>query len=71
MEAVAAGDDVADQRLVLAVMLETDRGLVAGEVIEARSLGVKQQRPTGGEPRGDQVLHHLLLAVDVHQLAAG
>ena len=71
VEAVTAGDDVAGQRVVLAAVLEADRRLVAIEPIDAGRFRIEQDRHAAREIGRDQILHHLLLAVDVDQLAAG
>ena len=59
------------ERVVLAVVPEADRGLVAGEAVETGRFRLEQDRHAAREIGRDQVLHHLLLAVDVDELAAG
>ena len=69
VEAVAARDDVAGQRVLGAVLAVADRRPVALEPVERRHLGLELDRRAVRDARGDQVLHHLLLAVDRHHLA--
>ena len=71
VEAVAAGDEVAVELAHLAVIAEADRGLVAVEVVQAHGLRLEQDLAAGRQPRGDQVLHHLVLAVDRDPAPAG
>src|SRR5207253_5536820 len=60
VEAVAAGDRVA---LELAVAEAQPRPL-ALDLVDADVLDLEVERQSGVEPRGDQVLHDLGLAVD-------
>ena len=74
VEAVAAADEGAVQHLRHAVMGEADLRVVAGHVMHGDVRHVEQDRRigparAGGQPRGDEILHHLLLAVDGHDLA--
>ena len=69
VEAVAAGDDVAFERLVPALVLEMDRRPLAVEAVDVRRLGLEQDRAAARQPRRDQILHHLLLAIDRDDLA--
>ena len=64
MEAVAAGDHVALELVLRAVVAEADAGPVALELVDGHVLDLEQQRPPGGEPGLDQVLDDLGLAVD-------
>ena len=69
MKAVAAADEVAGQLLVLAVVPEPDFRGLAGEVMDADVGRLEQDLAAIGEPPVDQILHHLLLAIDGHALA--
>ena len=70
MEAVAAGDDVAFERLRrVPSCLKWIAGRVAVEAVDVRRLRLEQDRAAAAKPRRDQVLHHLLLAVDGDDLA--
>ena len=71
MEAVAAGDEVAGDLAGLARSREGDARPRAVEIVDRGLLGLEQDRPVIGEPPGDQVLHHFLLAIDGDCLAAG
>src|ERR671923_199758 len=71
VEAVAAGDQVAAQLDVLTVVAEADQRRVGVEVVHAHVVDLEEQRPAGRQTRGDQVFHHLLLAVDGDPAAAG
>ena len=64
MEPVAAGDHVAGELLRRAVVAEGDARAVGGKVVHRDVGGLEQDRLAGGEAGGDQVLHHLVLAVD-------
>ena len=70
VEAVAAGDEIAFEHLVDAVLPVMDARPGAVEILDARHLGFEDQRRAGFQPGGDQVLHHFELAVD-HHAAAG
>ncbi len=69
MKAVAAGDEVADELLLPAGMPEPDLRRLAGEIVDADIGSLEQDPPAVGEPACDEVLHHLLLAVDGDALA--
>ena len=69
VKAVAAGDDVAFQRFVPALMLEMDRRRLAVEPVDMRRLGLEQDRDAARQRHRDQILHHLLLAIDGDDLA--
>jgi hypothetical protein len=70
--AVTAGDDIADQLLGLAVArAEADRRRRAVEVVHAHIVGLEDDLAVRGKPRGDEVLHHLLLSVDGHRPPSG
>ena len=63
--AVAAGDEVAGEFLVLALLGgEADLGLVGGHVLQAGRLGLEQDLAARLKPELDQVLEHLVLGVD-------
>ena len=71
MEAVAAGDDVAAQLVVGALVAEADAGPLALEVVQRHVLDLEAQLAAVAQPRGDEVLDHLLLAVDRDRPPAG
>ena len=64
MEAVAAGDRVALEHLVAALVAEAESRPVALGLLDGDAVDLEQERQPGVEPRRDQVLHHLGLAVD-------
>ncbi len=64
MEPVAAGDEIAFEPLHLALPDVVDGGLRGIDAVEMHAFDVEPNRPTRREPREDQVLHDLLLAVD-------
>ena len=64
MEAVAAGDRVALEHLVAALVAEAESRPVALGLLDGNALDLEQERQPGVEPRRDQVLHHLGLAVE-------
>src|SRR5262249_45415462 len=69
VKAVAAADEVAGELFLLAVVAEANFRRAAGEIVHAHVARLEQNLPAVGEPPLDQVLHHLLLAVDGHALA--
>ena len=69
MKPVAAGDDVARDLMLGTAMPIADPRLPGLEIVHADALGVEHDLPTGAQACGDQVLHHLVLAVDHHVLA--
>ena len=69
VKAVAAADEVAGELLVLAVVPEPDFRCLAGEVVNADVARLEQDLATIRKAPVDQILHHLLLAVDGHALA--
>ena len=69
MKTIAAADEVARQLLVPAVVPEPDLRGLAGEVMDADVGRLEQDLAAIGEPPVDQILHHLLLAIDGHALA--
>src|SRR5262249_8266482 len=69
VKAVAPANEVAAELGLLAVVPEADFRRAAGKIVHADVARLKQQLPAVGEPPRDQVLHHLLLAVDGHALA--
>ena len=64
VEAVTPGDKIATDFLLPALVHESDFGLLPRQVVHAYIAYFKQQRTAVGEPTLDQVLHHLLLAVN-------
>ena len=71
VEAVAAGDDVALELVLPALVREQDTRPLRLEVLDADVVHLEEQRAPGLEPRRDQILDDLGLAVDVDRLAAG
>ena len=69
MEAVAADDEVAVDDLVPSVMAEADRRRGRLEIVEGDVLDLVAQVAASFLPHGDQILDHLVLAVD-HDRAA-
>ena len=69
METIAAGDDVALEPMLLALVLKPNGGARSGDVLERNCFRFKQQLAPGREPRCDQILHDLLLPVDAHLAA--
>ena len=64
MESVAAGDHVAVEAMLFAVVLEKSVRLVTLEAVHAHLVHVEVQRQPFFDSRGDQVLDDLGLAVD-------
>src|SRR5215210_159780 len=64
VEAVAAGDRVAAELLLHPLVCETDTRLVRVDVVQRDVVDLEEQRAAGVQPGRDQVLDHLLLAVD-------
>ena len=71
VEAVAAGDGVAAQLVVGAVVPEADAGRVGVDVVHADVVDLEQQLGARRQPRLDEVADHLLLAVDGDRGTAG
>ena len=71
VEAVAARDRVAAQLLLLALVHEADARLVGVDPVQADVVDLEEQGRARVEPRRDQVLDHLLLAVDRDRPALG
>src|SRR3546814_2481187 len=71
VEAVASGDEIAGQLMVRAIPAEADLRRRAIDVMDAGPFGLEMDMTTGGKPGSDQVLHHLVPAVDRDRLAAG
>src|SRR6266536_2505804 len=69
MEPVAAGDDGTGDFMLRAVMAVANARMPGLEVMYADVQGVEHDLPACGDARGDEVLHHLVLAVDHHVLA--
>jgi hypothetical protein len=71
MKSVTAGDEVAADFLLAAILPESDPGQLAGQVMDAHVTHFEQQRAAVDETAFDQILYDLLLAVDgdtlVHQ----
>ena len=64
VEAVAAGDEVAAHFQRGVVLPEADHGLGTLEVVQAHRVDLEVDRTAGREAGRDQVLDHLVLAVD-------
>ena len=71
MEAVAARDPVAGQRLLAALVQEPHDGGVALRLLDRERLRLEQQRWPVGELERDEILHDLGLGVDRDRTAAG
>ena len=71
MEAVAAAEVVTLQPLGAPVVLEGHEGVLALEVVQLDVAHLIEQHAVGGLSRGEQILHHLLLAVDGDRPPAG
>ncbi len=71
MEAVAAGDEVAFELVLSAVLAPAHARSVRLELVDADVGDVELDGPSGVETGADQVLHHFLLAVDRDRAAAG
>ena len=71
MEAVAAGDDVALERLPLARVRERDARRVGREAVERDVGDLEAGFAAVAQARGDEVLDDLLLAVDRDRPPAG
>ena len=69
MEAVAAADEVAGELDVPPAVAIADFRRAAGEIVHAHIACLEQNLAAVGEPPLDQILHHLLLAVDGDALA--
>src|SRR5262249_62400058 len=69
VEAAAAGDEVAGECLLLAVLAIADARCRTVVIFERKNLGLEPDLPAAGEAGIDQVLHHLVLPVDGHHLA--
>src|SRR5262249_15515619 len=69
VKAVAPADKVAGQLSVLAVVAEANFRRAAAKIVHAYVARLEQNLPAVGKPPLDQVLHHLLLAVDGPALA--
>src|SRR3954468_16612335 len=64
MEPIAASDDVAGQLLVFTILPVTDRWLLRPEVVDAGVLGLEDDLSARIDPGADEVLHHLVLAIN-------
>jgi hypothetical protein len=71
VEAVAAGDHVAAERVPRALVGEGDRRAVGLEVRDRDVLDLEAGQRAGRLARGEEILDHLLLAVDRDPAAAG
>ena len=69
VEAVAAGDEVALERLLASGGAIGDPGRAGLEALDCHVLGFEDDRRVRLHPGGDQVPHHLVLAVDGDVLA--
>jgi hypothetical protein len=65
VEAVAAGDELAVEDLLGAVLGEADLGDGRVDAVDPRCLGFEEDRVAGAEAGRDEVFDDLLLAVDV------
>ena len=68
MKAVAAADEIAVELLRFAGVLETNFRR-AGQPLDTDVVDVEENLAAVGEPPGDEVLHHLVLAIDQDALA--
>ena len=71
VEAVAAGDHVAFELLLPALVHEAERRALALEAVHAHVRHLEVQRRAAREARGDEVLHDLGLAVDDDRAPVG
>src|SRR5215210_5308554 len=71
VEAVAPGYEVASQLVVLAILLIADGRLLRLEVFDADGFGFEDDLSARLEPGGDEVFHHLVLAVDRDRASPG
>src|SRR5262249_11006832 len=73
VKTIASADEVTGEIIHLAVLVEANRGGVAGDIVDADIRDFEQDAPAIRHPARHQVLHHLLLTVDgdplPHQLA--
>ena len=67
VEAIAAGDEVAGEFMLLPVVQVADARLVGGDVVDGYVLGFEEN---GGGCGGDKVLDDLVLGVDGDGAAA-
>ena len=66
VKSVASGDEIAldgSFRRVFGVTIPDNRALSI-QPFKSRRRGFEQNRPAGRNPRGNEILHHLLLSVD-------
>src|SRR5690349_12900103 len=68
MESIASGDEVAADFLLAAFVPEPDLGLLAAQVVDAYVAHLKQKRTAVSQTALDQILHHLLLAINGNTL---
>src|SRR5207237_879158 len=66
VKAVAAADEIAGKLVGSALLAKSDFRRRAGELVDADIADFKQNRSTVGEPARNEILHHLLLAVNGH-----
>ncbi len=69
MEAVATRDDIARNFMFSTAVPISDARLRCVEVMHADIGGLEQDLSIRGQSRRDQILHHLVLAVDHHMFA--
>src|SRR5215813_6554085 len=69
VKSVATADEVAGELRLLTVVPKVNLRRAAAKIVNAHVARLEQNLAAVGEPPRDQVLHHLLLAVDGHALA--
>ncbi len=71
MKTIAAGDEVAMQRVAPAAVRKRDAGLAAVDAMQGHAADLEQDGRAIRQARGDQVLDHFVLAVHGNGAAAG
>ena len=71
LESVAPRYEIAAQLLLDALVAEANARLLGIEAVQADAVDLEEQRKAGIEPRPDQILDHLSLAVDRRHAPAG
>ena len=71
VKSVAAGDDVAGELVLDAVLPKTDARRVRVEVVDAHVIDLEVQRAAGRQARLDEIVDDLVLTVDGDRAAAG
>jgi hypothetical protein len=69
VKAVTAADKIAGKLDIATAVAEANFWCAAGKIMDAHVARLEQNLPAVGEPPRNQVLHHLLLAVDGYALA--